>query len=226
LLCIPIIAYDTKSALKKIAEAKEHADVLELRLDLMDSFDLHQMISSAEKPVIVTYRSNKEGGQGNADPSMVAEYLINAARENATYIDVELSMPDRLRNKIINNRRGSRVIVSTHLAEHTPTKDDLLVLLEESIRAGGDIVKIVTMANSLEDNLRMLELVSEAKKRKIDIIAFCMGPLGRMSRVFSLLMGGYLTFTSLETGEESAPGQIPVQEMKRLLEFFKIYNEK
>ena len=222
MLCIPIIAHDTKSALKKLSEAKAHADVLELRLDLMDSFDLHEMISSAEKPVIVTYRSKKEGGQGKADPSMVAEYLINAAHENAAYIDVELSMPVMLRTKIISNRKTSRVIISTHLVGHTPTKDELLVLLDESVKAGGDIVKIVTMANSMEDNLRMLELVSEAKKRKIDIIAFCMGPLGRMSRVFSLAMGGYLTFTSLETGEESAPGQIPVQEMKRLLEYFTV----
>jgi 3-dehydroquinate dehydratase type I len=222
LLCIPIIAHDTKSALKKLTEAKAHADVLELRLDLMDSFDLHEMISSAEKPVIVTYRSKKEGGQGEVDPSKVAEYLIKAAHEDAAYIDVELSMPVMLRTKIISDRKTSRVIISTHLVGHTPTKDDLLVLLDESVKAGGDIVKIVTMANSIEDNLRMLELVSEARKRGIEIIAFCMGSLGRMSRIFSLAMGGYLTFTSLETGEESASGQVPVQEMKRLLEFFKI----
>jgi 3-dehydroquinate dehydratase type I len=220
LLCIPIVAKDTRSALKKISEAKEHADLLELRLDLMDSFDLHEMISMAERPVIVTYRSKKEGGLGKQDPSKVAEYLINAAHENAAFIDVELSMPVMMRSHIINNRRNSRVIISTHLWESTPSKDELLTIFDDSIRACGDIVKIVTMANSMDDNLRILELVSEAKKRKIDIIAFCMGPQGRMSRVFSPLLGGYLTFTSLEEGEESASGQIPVKEMKKLLEYF------
>ncbi|MBN1905454.1 MAG: type I 3-dehydroquinate dehydratase [Deltaproteobacteria bacterium] len=222
MICIPIIEHDTKSALEKISEAKEHTDVLEFRLDLMDSFDLHAMISAAEKPVIVTYRSKREGGQGEHDPLAVADYLIRAAHANAAYIDVELNMPVILRNKIIDNRRNSRIIISTHIMDHTPPMDDLRVLLDESVRAGGDIVKIVTMANSIEENLRVLELVSEAKKRKIDIIAFCMGPLGRMSRVFSPLMGGYLTFASLEEGEESAAGQIPVQEMKRLLEFFAV----
>lgn len=222
MICIPIIAHDTGSALNKIPEARAHADVLELRLDLMDSFDLHEMISAAERPVIVTYRSTKEGGRGVNDPSKVAEYLIYAAHENAAYIDVELTMPVMLRKKITDNRRNSRIIISTHIMDHTPQKDGLRALLDESVRAGGDIVKIVTMANSMEDNLRMLELVSETKKRNIDIISFCMGPLGRMSRVFSPLMGGYLTFTSLEEGEESAAGQIPVQEMKRLLEFFAV----
>jgi 3-dehydroquinate dehydratase len=31
-------------------------------------------------------------------------------------------------------------------------------------------------------------------------------------------MGGYLTFASLEKGEESASGQIPVREMKKILD--------
>ncbi len=221
MLCIPIVAKDARSALKKISEAKEQADILELRLDLMDSFDLHEMISNAERPVIVTYRSKKEGGKGRHDPLTIATYLKSAADANAAYIDVELSMPAELRNEIIKNRKKSRVIISTHIMDYTPPDGELLFLLDESIRAGGDIVKIVTMARSIKDNLRMLELVSEAGEMGTDIIAFCMGPLGRMSRVFSPLLGGYLTFASLEEGEESAYGQIPVKEMKKLLKFFK-----
>ena len=131
-------------------------------------------------------------------------------------------MPTELREKIIKNKDDSRVIISTHLMEHTPPRDVLSRLLSKSINSGGDIVKIVTMANGMDDNLGVLELISEARKKKIEIIAFCMGSLGRMSRVFSLLMGGYLSFTSLETGEESAPGQIPVKEMKDLLRYFSV----
>ncbi|MDM7919964.1 MAG: type I 3-dehydroquinate dehydratase [Methanosarcina sp.] len=222
MFCIPIVAKNTRSALKKISDAKEHADILELRLDLMDSFDLSEIIQTAERPVIVTYRSVKEGGQGRHDPFTIVSYLKSAADENAAYIDVELRMPAELRNEILKNRKKSRIIISTHMMEYTPSKDDLMSLFDESVRAGGDVVKIVTMAKSIEDNLRMLELVSEVGKRGTDIIAFCMGPLGRMSRVFSLLMGGYLTFASLEEGEESASGQIPVKEMKKLLKYFAV----
>ena len=220
MLCIPIIAHDTKSAVQKIFEAEKHADICEIRLDLMESFSLPDIIKAATIPVIVTYRSKKEGGEGFHNPSRAADYLISAAEENAEYIDVELSMPLALRNNIIKNKRNSRIIISTHLMEHTPSKEDLKNILDKSIRAGSDIVKIVTMAKRMDDNLRILELVSEARKEKIEIIAFCMGPMGRMSRVFSLLMGGYLSFTSLEAGEESAPGQIPINEMKQLLEYF------
>lgn len=222
MLCIPIIAQDTIGAIEKISEAQEHADILELRLDLMDSFHLDQLIDAAKKPLIVTYRSQKEGGQGTLDSSAIADLLIAAAHENADYIDVELSMPFELRNKIIQNKGTCRVIISTHIMDGTPSNDELNIILENSIRANSDIVKIVTTAKSHDDNLRMLDLVSRAHTRGIKIIAFCMGAAGRMSRVFSFLLGGYLTFTSLETGDESAPGQIPVKEMKKLLEYFAV----
>jgi len=35
------------------------------------------------------------------------------------------------------------------------------------------------------------------------------------------MMGGYLSFASLEEGQESASGQIPVRKMKKLLEMLK-----
>jgi 3-dehydroquinate dehydratase type I len=69
----------------------------------------------------------------------------------------------------------------------------------------------------MADNLKVLDLIPKAQERGIRIIAFCMGRFGKISRIFSHLMGGYLTFASLEGGEESAPGQIPVEEMKRIL---------
>jgi 3-dehydroquinate dehydratase/shikimate dehydrogenase len=70
----------------------------------------------------------------------------------------------------------------------------------------------------MADNFRVLELIPKAQEREINIIAFCMGRFGRISRIFSHLMGGYLTFASLEGGEESAAGQIPVAEMKKILD--------
>ena len=84
--------------------------------------------------------------------------------------------------------------------------------------SGADIIKIVTHANTMTDNLRVLNLIPKAHERGIKIIAFCMGPFWIISRIFSHLMGGYMTFAALEGGEESADGQIPVMEMKKILE--------
>ena len=68
MFCIPIIARNNEEALKKIPEAERFTDILELRLDLMEQFDLPELIQFATRPVLVTYRSVQEGGKGVEGP--------------------------------------------------------------------------------------------------------------------------------------------------------------
>jgi 3-dehydroquinate dehydratase type I len=220
MFCISIIAKNTEDALKKMGRAEPLADILEIRLDLMDSFELGPIIRSSVKPILVTYRSDEEGGMGKAAPDIAAGYLISAVQEGADMIDVEMTMSRDRRKRIFDARGGTKIIVSTHIKEGTPSRDELKRIFDDSVAAGGDIIKIVTMARRWDDNLRVLELIPEARDMGVEIIAFCTGPLGRMSRLFSLLMGAHMIFTSIEKGQESADGQIPIMEMKELLRFF------
>jgi 3-dehydroquinate dehydratase type I len=79
------------------------------------------------------------------------------------------------------------------------------------------IVKIATMARSMEDNLHILRLIPHARRKGVKIIAFCMGSAGRISRVMSPLLGAYLFFAAANRNEATAPGQMHVQEMLRVL---------
>jgi 3-dehydroquinate dehydratase len=45
-----------------------------------------------------------------------------------------------------------------------------------------------------------------------------MGELGKVSRLLSPLFGGFFTFASLERGNETASGQMTIQEMKAAYE--------
>jgi 3-dehydroquinate dehydratase type I len=220
MFCIPILGKNTKDAIELIARASPLADMLEIRLDMMDRFDLHKLIQAADKPVLVTYRSEKEGGRGKSDPEVQSDYLLRALQEGADLVDVEMRLPQRWREKVLDARGRSRVIISTHLKDTTPSSRDLERIFGECASTGADIVKIVTWANTWADNLRVLDLIPIAHDQEIKIIAFCMGPMGRISRVFSHLMGGCLTFASLAPGQESATGQIPVLEMKKILTHF------
>lgn len=212
------MAKNTDEALEKIVRANLKADMLEFRLDVMESFRLEDMIQLASKPVIVTYRSKKEGGNGSADYAMQTRYLFNAVEAEADFVDVEYSMPPEFRRRIFRDRGRSKIIASVHLLRATPSNEKLEEIFRNLTATGADIVKIITRAQFPEDNLRVLDLISQAQKMDIKIIAFCMGPMGRISRIASLLFGGYLTFASLEEGEESADGQMPVTEMKEILE--------
>ena len=60
-ICVSILSKNTEDALKKMEEAKDFADLIEIRLDSMESFDLERLIKNSKLPLIVTFRSKKEG---------------------------------------------------------------------------------------------------------------------------------------------------------------------
>ena len=218
MICIPIMAKNTDGALERIAKANSLSDIIEIRLDVMEDFDLKKIIRSATKPVLVTYRSKKEGGRGSAGYGTRVRYLSDAMEAGADYVDVELSIPLEWRQRVFQMKGSCGLVVSCHLLNGTPHREKLERIMENMAATGADIVKIVTWARAWEDNLRVLEIIPKAQAMGIGIIAFCMGPLGRISRIASPLMGGYMTFASLEKGQESASGQIPAPDMKKILE--------
>jgi len=217
MFCIPVVSQNNAEALRKIALAEPLADMLEIRLDAMETFDVNEIIKAASKPILVTYRSRREGGKGSADAETHAKYVLTAIQSGADLVDVELSLPRRWREKILDARGRSEIIMSTHINDGTPSRLDLEKVFRDCADTGADIVKIVTRAETWADNLRVLELIPRAHGLGIKIIAFCMGPIGKISRIASHLMGSYLTFASLEEGEESATGQIPIRQMKEIV---------
>ena len=82
---------------------------------------------------------------------------------------------------------------------------------------GSSDFKIVSRAATQEDNLKILRLIPYALRNGQEIISFCVGEKGRVSRVMSLFLGAYLGFASLSKGEESASGQLSLAEMITVL---------
>jgi 3-dehydroquinate dehydratase type I len=89
------------------------------------------------------------------------------------------------------------------------------------LAAEADIVKLETLAREPADNLRMLSLIPLARARGKEIIAFCMGPLGKWSRVAAPLVGSWLSFAPFSKTGASAPGQLTVNDLKRAWKMLK-----
>jgi 3-dehydroquinate dehydratase-1 len=81
------------------------------------------------------------------------------------------------------------------------------------MRTYSNYVKIVTTAHSIEDSLRVLELYETSKG--LSPIFFAMGDAGVISRLLCTLVGNApFTYASLE--KALAPGQLTLQQMKKL----------
>lgn len=217
MICIPIMAQNTADALNKMRAASDVCDLMEIRLDVMDVFDLKEIIGSASKPVIITYRSKKEGGEGCTPYHARMDYLREAIRLGVEFVDVEYAIPLEHRRPLFENRGRTKLILSKHFRNGTPSRETLSDLFRRMAATGAHVVKIVTRAGTPEDNLTVLNLIPQAERTGVQIVTFCMGPLGRISRVAAPLLGGAFTFAALERGQESASGQMTVEEMKMIL---------
>mgnify|MGYP001146655711 CR=1 FL=1 len=215
--CISISGRDTREVTALMEKASVEADILELRLDMIGKTDIRVLLEASRVPVIATYRTTAEGGKGQAGWKTVSRLLGEAIKEGADYVDVEWAMPEPIREKLFESRGRSRIIASLHL-DHTPEKKVLSRLLEHMAGSGPDVVKIVTTAGSVRDNLRVLELIPEAEALGVSIIAFAMGPLGRVSRLLCVPMGGLMTFACLDESSSMAPGQMTLRQMRRITE--------
>jgi len=220
MICIPIIAGTQEVALKQMKRSFPLADLLELRIDQIRDVNLKTLMGEKRGKILVTNRRRDEGGGFSGTERERVELLKEAVALEADYVDLEVmtegALIKELSAKVTNHRGRTKWIISHHDFRGTPSERGLRMRFDECTRTGADIVKIVTYANTMEDNLRVLGLIPHARRKGREIIALCMGELGRISRVMGPLLGSYLSYVSLERGAESAPGQLTMREMKRI----------
>ncbi len=223
MICIPIAAATTDSAILMMERAAPLADLVELRIDRIPGADLEKLLTARRTPVIVTNRSRQEGGGFAGSEEERVGRLEEAVRMGADYVDMETATDPALKSKLREAIAGTsaKLIVSWHDFSGTPPAEFLKAKLEECMADGPAIAKIVTHADEPSDCLRVLALIPYARQRGQAIIAFCMGRQGTISRIMAPLLGSAIAYASLEADEASAPGQLTIRQMReidRLLE--------
>jgi 3-dehydroquinate dehydratase type I len=201
-------------ALIAIKKANRLTDLIELRVDYLRNARLALLLQDRKKPLIVTNRRKEEGGKYRGEERKRLSVLQEAIHLGADYIDVELATQRSLLQGLVRDKRGTRVILSFHDFRKTPSLKELQRISWQMIQLGADVIKIVPFARSWEDNLSILSLIPFAKEKRQKIVAFCMGEKGKLSRIFSPLLGAAWTYASIDRTRVSAPGQLTVQELK------------
>ena len=138
------------------------------------------------------------------------------------FIDIEYNTSNIKELLKLAKNLSVQTIISYHNFSNTPELNELKIILSEIEKLKGNISKIITKANDIDDNLKVLSLIKYAKKK---IVTFAMGEKGIISRIFSTYFGGFFTFASIK--ELTAPGQINIEDMRKILNLFsKIKAEK
>lgn len=236
-VCVSLACDSEKSLYSLLQKALEQkAGLVEIRLDyLADShrIDLKTLCRNSPLPLLFTNRASFEGGRFCGGEEERIALLVNAIEAGAACVDVELATSQNLRRLVQTKAKeyGCTCIVSHHDFTCTPDLNTLHRLVAEMEMTAADILKLVTTAANAHDVKRLLSLyerrsqeseptVETDETTQKHLIAFCMGERGRMSRLCAMTLGAPFTYAALESGHETASGQLSVLEVRRFLDYW------
>lgn len=226
-IIVPIVQKNARNIVKK-AEGIASLDIhmVEWRADFYeDVTDTSSVLETLcalrkalpHKILLFTFRTTNEGGNKEIPrEEYLALNLAVAQSGNADVVDIEvLSLGDAAQKHIAEiQSTGTYVIGSNHDFFKTPSHEELVERLCAIQSAGADIPKIAVMPQCKEDVLVLLSATQEmyTKHAKRPIITMSMAPMGVLSRLSGEVFGSSMTFGAV--GSVSAPGQIPIEQLK------------
>lgn len=192
----------------------QQSEYAEIRIDLLDlSHDQFKELFNSKKNCIATCRSGKF--TDDKKNSLLKMAIVAGAR--FVDIDYESLAPYREELTEFAHDHNAQVIISYHNFEKTPYPDFLDLVVNQSKKWKADRVKIATLAITKSDCSTIMALYA----RHENIIAFCMGELGKITRVAAPLLGAEFTYASWEDHRSTAPGQLTVAELNTI---YKVLN--
>lgn len=222
-ICVSIAGENVEKALALAREAETRADLLEIRLDSLPCPDPAPFLEGLTTPLLFTNRPHWEGGSFAGEEEERIRPLLEAINQGASWVDIELNALPHLKNKVLSTAREKETgtIISWHDFRQTPPSEELHRILDRQKESGADTGKIVTMARDFADVLQVLYLQKKAHEMEFPLIAFCMGEAGRISRLATLELGGFMTYAAPGSLESTAPGQLSAEEIIRGLEIIR-----
>jgi len=207
--------------------AREHADVVELRMDMAADGDgtaapIDQLDDyDGELPVLATNRPTWEGGAATADEPDRLDALVAAAAHDAVVaVDLEVASLRTERGDAVAatvRDRGAAVVASRHDFEGTPPASTLRRLLHEAATLG-DVGKLATTATSGADALRLLSATRAATGWGDRVATMAMGEPGRHTRAVAPVYGSRIGYAPVDPARATAPGQFDLATLARLVD--------
>ncbi len=221
-ICVSIAAADAAAVQAVVLPVGDLVDVVEVRLDAMTTPETAKCCALLRKPLLFTNRPVWEGGSfGGFEDDRVGP-LFTAVDLQAAYVDFELRADPLLRAQLLKSMQTAptRMIISWHDFKSTPTAEELRDIVRQMQDSGAHIGKVVTTARNDADVLRVLSLQEEAAVTGFPLSCFCMGEPGRISRLATLYLGGYMSYGAVSETQATAAGQLSVHRLHKLCRLF------
>jgi 3-dehydroquinate dehydratase I len=197
---------------EEVVQQLQKVDLAEIRMDLLGFTDeQYKAIFQSHRNIIATFRSPK------GDYFKLSMMMALAIEGGCAYVDIDIATPDSFRNALKDAARslGVKVILSYHNFIETPNLKMLNSITDELFMLGADIAKVACTAKKPADCSRILGLYEKHQ----NLVAFCMGSTGKVTRLASPMLGAPFTYASIK-GKETAAGQLEFEEVEKFFNNF------
>jgi 3-phosphoshikimate 1-carboxyvinyltransferase len=207
-----------ESGCERVLRALALTEAAEIRLDFCDLLpeEIRQIFES-EKTLIATCRPSALISPEKCEE--ILGYALDGMGKSSVkankYIDLDIETNDIIVDRISNKIKdvGAKLICSYHNFERTPQQEELESTVNQ-LFGKGHIAKLVTMANSTEDAVKVMNLYKQFDSSKL--LAFCMGEPGKFTRRLSTELGSPWSYTALDANSATAPGQFTFEELGKI----------
>ncbi len=225
-ICVSLGTSDISLLKNLVSDSfSNNADFIEVRFDYFDKSNMNQVLEVVldhKERAVYTCRAPNEGGKYAGIETDRVSTLRRLAAFRPMLLDVEYKTMTENEDLIDQfAAQNCDTLVSWHNFDQTPSIEELDTLLNK-MKMYSSNVKIVTMAKAITDNLRVLKLYEDAKKSNVNLITFCMGEYGVLSRVLCTFAGAPFTYASLT--DATALGQLAIKQMRSIYD--KLEKEK
>lgn len=214
-ICVSVCAVTAEELNEQIKRAEDSADVIEIRFDCLKKSELQKGVANlpaTEKHYLATFRPREQGGKQTLtlkERLKFWESLLWNNRGKKFLIDHEYDF------KFALDLQKTPTIISFHDFSGV-TKDlsaayDLNARLFSHLR--NKIIKIAVNADEITDSIPVWKLLMRAKSENERIIPIAMGEAGKWTRILGLAHGAYMTYASLDSNSETAPGQVSAHDL-------------
>ncbi len=197
----------------QITQAEDLADLIEIRLDLLDVEALeHLREIPRTRPLVFTLRKLAHGGACTlSEPERLAlfEDLLALKPE---YCDIETDTELAFFEKVKEKFPRMKVIGSMH--DFAKGKEHPEELFERMQKKEIDHYKLAVQAYSVNDALKLM--MWAGKHQNLTCIA--MGEDGNISRILAPLIGSEFCYAAIAAGDEEA-GQLTLNDLVKIYRF-------
>lgn len=206
MICAPLKKKTVPLLLKSLREAQKVVDIVEIWFDELGEHNEEKLNKIfAEKRLPFIYKCQK--------PENIKKILP----KKIEFIDLDIATPTKIIKEIRKKSPKTKIIISFHDFNKTPSTKTLKNIAEKIKSKGADIIKIVTQATSFEEGIKMLSFLSELHAKGEKAICLCMGAKGKITRTAGHLLGNYIMYAPIKESDKTAFGQITVNKLKWLL---------